>query len=88
VTKLAGTVTLHGDAPARLASVEIHNAAGDIVDQTQVDTEGSFAFHLSPGEWSLRAWDNAGHRARERVRLSGEAERTVTLELRASEEER
>jgi hypothetical protein len=88
MTKLSGTVTVHGDVSASSTVVEIHNADGDIVDQVQADTDGRFTFHLSPGVWSLRAWDNAGHRARGRVTLSDEGDRIVALDLQVSEEER
>ncbi|CAN5653015.1 hypothetical protein BH24ACT26_BH24ACT26_20930 [soil metagenome] len=87
MTKLSGTVTVHGNGPARFAVVELHNSSGDTVDQVQVDDAGRFTYHLSPGAWSLRAWDTIGHRAAETVTLSEGETKVVDLELHVSEED-
>ena len=51
---LSGRITLHGSKPARTATVELHNASGDVVDQVQTDDDGRFTFHLVAGVWSAR----------------------------------
>ncbi len=84
-TKLNGTVTVHGSKPATTAVVEVHNASGDVVDQVQVNDEGRYVYHLSPGDWTLRAWDEHGHRGGAQVRIGDEAEKTVDLDLEEPE---
>jgi Protein of unknown function (DUF1416) len=60
---LTGRVTLNGFSTAQQAVVELHNSEGDVLDQMEVDRSGIYAFHLIPGVWSLRAWDQQGRRA-------------------------
>jgi hypothetical protein len=43
-------------------TVELVNRTGDTVDQIQVDDEGRFILHVSPGAWKLRAYDPNGRR--------------------------
>jgi hypothetical protein len=82
---LRGAVTRGSGNVAPDATVEIHNAAGDVVDQVQVDAQGRFEFHVTPGSWGLRAWDPHGRRARSPAEV---AEREVEVELRLEPEER
>ena len=84
-TKLTGVVTVHGSKPTRTAVVELHNSAGDVVDQVQVDDEGRYVYHLSPGEWTLRVWDEHGHRGQKVVTISDEAEKVADLDLEEPE---
>ena len=59
-TTLSGTVRAHGNAASN-ATVELHNETGDVVTQTQVDTQGRYTFYVTGGNWSVRAWDGHGH---------------------------
>ena len=70
------------------AVVELHNAGGDIVDQVQIDESGRYRYHVSPGEWSLRAWDAMGHGAQGRISLSAGEDGVLDLDLQASKEGR
>lgn len=72
MTKLTGKVTVHGDHPAKTATVELHNSAGDVVDQVMVDDDGRFAYHLTAGQWHLNVWDAHGHRGKADVTLTDE----------------
>ena len=85
MTKLSGTVTVHGDAPAASAVVEVHNATGDVVDQVQVDGSGRYVYHLAPGTWTLNVWDNHGHRARVEVTLEDGDDKTFDVQLEEPE---
>ena len=60
MTTLSGRVTAHGH-PAAGAVVELHNAAGDVVDEVMVDDDGRYSYHVSPAKWSVKVWDRAGH---------------------------
>jgi hypothetical protein len=84
-TKLTGVVTVHGSKPARTAVVEVHNESGDVVDQVRVDDDGRYVYYLSPGEWTLRVWDQHGHRGRKDVTISSEDEKTADLDLEEPE---
>lgn len=77
---ISGRVTVGGD-PAKDAVVELHNATGDIVTQSQVDQDGRYRFNVSPGTWSLRSWDPRGHRGRAEVTLAEGDDKGVDLEL-------
>jgi hypothetical protein len=77
--KLAGRVTLDG-LPEPSAVVEIHNATDDIIDQVQVDSNGSFTYHLAAGRWTLVAWDAHGNRGRAVVMLE-DTDQTVEVSL-------
>ena len=85
VAAVSGSVRIGSSSPAVDAVVEVHNSSGDIVDQTAVDAEGRFDYHLSAGTWSLRAWDPHGRRATAEVSLSGGEEKVVRLDLRTPE---
>jgi hypothetical protein len=50
------------------------------MDQMQVDRSGIYAFHLIPGSWSLRAWDNQGRRALAQIEL-GDRDTVVDINL-------
>lgn len=80
MAKLSGRVTVHGGDPARLATVEVHNATGDHVTQVVVDDEGNYQFHLVAGTWHLNIYDAHGHRARAEVAL-GEDDQRVDVDL-------
>jgi hypothetical protein len=84
--KLSGVVTVHeGAKPATTATVELHNSAGDIVDQVQVDTLGKYSFHLASGKWALYVWDAHGHRGRADVDLSEGEDETLDIDLEEPE---
>lgn len=74
---LTGTVRLADSEPATTAVVELHNARGDIVDQSVVDDHGRFRFHVSPAAWSVVGWDPHGHRWRGDASVTGD----VAVEL-------
>ncbi|MFN2388507.1 MAG: carboxypeptidase-like regulatory domain-containing protein [Actinomycetota bacterium] len=84
MTTLSGRVTVHGNQAAGGATVEVHNANGDVLDQVQVDDEGRYTFHLGPGRWSLRVWDAHGHRGRLDLELS-DADESIDLDLEEPE---
>ena len=81
MSKLSGRVTFEGRRPAGDVVVELHNSAGDVVDQVRVDEDGVYRYHVSPAQWSLRAWDAHGHRARAEVTISSDEDQMVDLEL-------
>jgi hypothetical protein len=84
VPTLSGRITVHGSKPARTATVEVHNSAGDVIDQVQTDDDGRFTYHLVAGRWSLRVWDEHGHRGATEVELS-EEDRELNLDLEEPE---
>jgi hypothetical protein len=77
---VSGKVLVH-DAPAAGATVELHNATGDVVTQIMVDDDGAYAFHVSEGSWSLNAWDAHGHRGSAPVTLGEGEEKNVDVVL-------
>jgi hypothetical protein len=77
---LTGRVTLNGLSSAQHAVVELHNSAGDVLDQMQVDQSGIYAFHLIAGTWSLRAWDGQGRRALARIQV-GDKDTVFDIDL-------
>jgi hypothetical protein len=79
--ELRGVVTVEG-RPVRDAVVELHNPAGDVLTQVQVDAEGHFVFYLAPGSWSLHSWDGHGHRGTAEVTLEGDQGRSTFIDLR------
>jgi Carboxypeptidase regulatory-like domain len=79
-SKLSGHVTVHGGA-ADSATVEIHNATGDVIDQVRVDDAGFYRYHLSSGQWTLRVWDAHGHAGKAEVTLADNEEKVVDIEL-------
>jgi hypothetical protein len=81
-TTLSGTVTLPTGEPADTATVEVHNASGDTLDQIVCDGKGRFRYHLSPGEWRLFVWDAKGGRAELSVTLQKDEETAVEIEMR------
>ncbi|MBA3432046.1 MAG: carboxypeptidase regulatory-like domain-containing protein [Actinobacteria bacterium] len=81
ITRLSGRVTVHGGDPAVAAVIEVSNSHGDIIDQVQVDDEGSYRYYLSPGSWSLRAWNAHGQRASKTVTLQENGEETLDIDL-------
>ncbi|MGH2730413.1 MAG: carboxypeptidase-like regulatory domain-containing protein [Actinomycetota bacterium] len=85
MTRLSGRVTVHGSKPAATATVELHNSAGDVVDQVQVDQDGRYTYHLSSGEWSVHVWDAHGHRGHGQITLSEGDEKTLDLDLEEPE---
>ncbi|MDP9068285.1 MAG: carboxypeptidase-like regulatory domain-containing protein [Actinomycetota bacterium] len=78
--KLSGRVSVHGSGPAKLATVEVHNATGDHVTQVVVDDEGNYQFHLVEGTWHLNIYDPHGHRGRVEVDL-GADDQKVDVDL-------
>jgi hypothetical protein len=85
MTTLTGRVTVHGETPARTATVELKNSQGDVVDQVAVDEEGRYRYHLAAGDWSLNIWDAHGHRGRAQVSLSDGEDRTLDVDLEEPE---
>ena len=83
-SKVSGTV-LVDDRPAPGATVELHNSSGDVVTQIMVDDDGRFAFHVSQGSWSLKAWDAHGHRGSVPVTLAEGESKDLQLALSAGE---
>lgn len=75
MTTLSGRILVHGK-PGKTATVELHNSRGDVVDQVQVDDEGKYKYHVSPGEWTLNVWDAHGHRGSAQATL-GEGDDTL-----------
>jgi hypothetical protein len=80
-TTLRGTVTRKTGEPARTATVELHNSSGDVLDQIVCDDEGRFAYHLVPGSWQLRVWDQHGGRAEIDVQLDKDEDAAVAIDL-------
>ena len=80
-TTLRGTVTLETGEPARTATVELHNSSGDVLDQIVCDDEGHFIYHLVPGSWRLRVWDQQGGRAEISVQLDKDQDAAVSIGL-------
>lgn len=83
-TTLSGSVTGPTGEPARTATVELHNSAGDILDQIVCDGEGRFRYHLSPGAWRLFVWDPTGGRAEISVELQKDEDTSVDIGLQAT----
>jgi hypothetical protein len=79
-TAIEGTVRVDG-VPARIATVELINRGGDVIDQIAVDDHGHFRYHLAPGKWTLSAYDARGHRKRVDFSLTEGEDRTLDLEL-------
>jgi hypothetical protein len=84
VPTLSGRITVHGSKPARTATVEVHNSVGDVIDQVQTDDDGRFTYHLVAGRWSLRVWDEHGHRGGAELELS-EEDHELNLDLEEPE---
>jgi hypothetical protein len=80
VAQLTGTITVHGDKPAKQATVELINETGDVVDQILVSDDGRYAYHLAAGNWTLNIYDPHGHRGREVVHL-GDEDITLNVDL-------
>lgn len=80
MAQLTGTITVHGDKPAKQATVELINETGDVVDQILVSDDGRYAYHLAAGNWTLNIYDPHGHRGREHVHL-GDEDVTVNVDL-------
>ena len=84
MSKLSGRITVHGDKAAKGATVELHNATGDVIDQIQVDDDGRYTYHLKAGSWRMNVWDAHGHRGTAEVELTDD-DRTVDLDLHEPE---
>ena len=84
-TAIEGTVTVDG-IPARIATVELLNRDGDILDQIAVDDHGHFRYHLAPGRWTLNVYDTRGNRSRTDISLTEGEDRTLNLELKEGAE--
>jgi hypothetical protein len=85
VTTVSGVVTVEGGGSSGGAVVELANAQGDVVDQVQTDDRGGYVYHLSPGFWTLRAWDGRGGRAQGRANVAEGNDLVLNLELRKPE---
>ena len=82
--KLSGIVKVR-EEPARSAVVELHNSAGDIVDQVRVGDDGGYTYYLAPGSWALRVWDAHGYRGRAELTLSDGETRVLDVDLEKPE---
>ncbi len=80
-TTLSGNVTVHGGKPAKDATVELHNASGDVLDQVQVDDSGAYMYYLTGGTWELIVWDPHGHRGGAALHLSDGEDKRLDLNL-------
>ena len=80
-TAIEGTVTVDG-IPARIATVELLNRDGDVLDQVRVDDHGAYRYHLAPGKWTLNAYDERGNRSTTDISLSEGEDRTLDIELK------
>jgi hypothetical protein len=80
-TAIEGTITVDG-IPARIATVELLNREGDILDQIAVDDHGHFRYHLAPGSWTLNVYDARGNKNKTNITLSEGEDRTLNLELK------
>ena len=80
MTAIEGTVKVEG-IPARIATVELLNRTGDVIDQERVDDLGHYRYHLAPGHWSLNAYDERGHRAQASFSLAEGEDRSLDIEL-------
>jgi len=83
MTTLSGTVPLDDSTTAKGAVVELHNSAGDVIDQVQVDDEGKYKYHLAVGTWKLRLWDARGHRGASEVTLEDGEDKTLDITLKS-----
>lgn len=81
MTSVSGRVTVHGDKAAVTATVELHNSAGDVVDQVQVDDNGSYRYHLAAGHWTLKVWDAHGHRGNQELDIADGEDKTLNIDL-------
>jgi hypothetical protein len=83
MTLLSGTVKHQDGSAAAGATVEVHNARGDVVDQVRTTDEGAFTYYLNPGRWTLKTYDARGHRGNQEVAISeGDATMRVDLEIK------
>ncbi len=80
-TAIEGTVKVDG-IPAKIATVEVLNRDGDIIDQIAVDDHGHYRYHLAPGKWTLNAYDARGNKSRTDISLSEGEDRTLDIELK------
>jgi hypothetical protein len=80
-TAIEGTVTVDG-IPARIATVELLNRNGDVLDQIAVDDHGHYRYYLSPGQWTLNVYDARGNKIKTDISLSEGEDRTLDLELK------
>jgi hypothetical protein len=85
MTSVEGTVKVDG-VPARIATVEVLNPTGDVIDQVRVDDHGHYMYHLAAGNWAINAYDTRGHRATANFSLSDGEARTVDLDLQEAAE--
>ena len=80
-TAIEGTVTVDG-IPARIATVELLNRDGDVLDQVRVDDHGHFRYHLAAGEWTLNVYDERGNKTKANISLSEGEDRALDIELK------
>lgn len=86
MTTLSGRITVHGgDKPATTATVELHNATGDVVDQVQVDDDGKYHYHLAEGHWAVQVWDAHGHRGAAEIDVTEGTDHTLDVDLQEPE---
>jgi hypothetical protein len=82
MTEVLGHVHVKSFGAARGATVEVHNATGDVVDQVVADDDGGFTYYLTPGRWAFRAWDRWGHRGDgELILTDSDAEVRLDLQI-------
>ena len=81
MTSLSGTVIRGSDGPARTATVELLNSAGDVIDQVACDDEGRFLYNVPPGSWRLFVWDPHGGRAKLNVHVVEDEDAEFLIDL-------
>jgi len=84
-TRLSGVITVDGGKATSNAVVEVSNSDGDILDQTQVDAEGRYAYHLPAGRWCLRIWDARGRRGEASVTLLEDTAKNLNVDISVPE---
>jgi hypothetical protein len=81
--RITGRVLGADGRPVKVGTVELHNQTDDILDTVLVDDEGRYSFNLSPGMWTLRAWDVKGRRGEATADLKSGIDATVDITLEA-----
>jgi hypothetical protein len=69
--KLSGTVLDHG-VPSKGAYVRINGPSGDFVWEARTGENGTFAFNLPPGEWTLIAFGPGAERLTRQVTVEAD----------------
>ena len=76
-----GRVMIEGGETAIDGVLELHNAAGDVVDQVVVDDSGRYRFHVSEGKWVLKLWDPNGRRGAAEALVAADEDLNLNVSL-------